>query len=136
MPWDSRPHGGFTSGTPWLPLDPDPARVNVAAARKDPPSLLTLYRRLLALRRERPALAVGACEAVSARGDVLTYVRRDGRQACLVALNLGRRPRTLEAGAGATGGRILLSTHLDRTGEPVGAAIALRSDEGLLIGPS
>lgn len=50
MQWDPTPNGGFTAGTPWLPLV-DPAECNVADQREDPDSLLSLYRDLLGWRR-------------------------------------------------------------------------------------
>jgi alpha-glucosidase len=50
MQWDPTPSGGFTTGTPWLPLV-DPAQRNVADQREDPDSLLSHYRQLLAWRR-------------------------------------------------------------------------------------
>ena len=51
MPWDGTPRGGFTGGEPWLPVV-DPGACNVADQRDDPGSLLSLWRRLIALRRE------------------------------------------------------------------------------------
>ncbi len=51
MQWDASPTGGFTAGTPWLP-PVDPQERNVEAQRDDPASLLSLYRRLIELRRE------------------------------------------------------------------------------------
>src|SRR5919198_758685 len=60
MQWDSSPNAGFTTGTPWLPIAADYQTVNVAVERDDPASMLTLYRRLIALRRATPALAVGS----------------------------------------------------------------------------
>ncbi len=53
MQWDGSPSGGFTTGTPWLPLV-DPSERNVETERRDPDSLLNHYRRLIALRRELP----------------------------------------------------------------------------------
>jgi alpha-glucosidase len=51
MPWTGEaPHGGFTTGEPWLPMA-DPARNNVAAQRDDPDSPLHLARRLIAWRK-------------------------------------------------------------------------------------
>jgi alpha-glucosidase len=49
MQWDSSPAGGFTTGTPWLPLI-DPQERNVEAQRGDPDSLLEHYRRLISER--------------------------------------------------------------------------------------
>ena len=51
MQWDSSPTGGFTTGEPWLtPVDPQER--SVEAQREDPATLLSLYRRLIELRRE------------------------------------------------------------------------------------
>jgi alpha-glucosidase len=50
MQWDDSEHGGFTDGTPWLPLI-DPAARNVEAQQRDPDSLLNLFKRLALLRR-------------------------------------------------------------------------------------
>jgi alpha-glucosidase len=49
MQWDASPAGGFTTGTPWLPLV-DPQERNVEAQRGDPGSLLEHYRRLISER--------------------------------------------------------------------------------------
>jgi len=51
MQWDASPSGGFTTGTPWLPLV-DPEQRSVEAQRGDPDSMLEHYRRLIAERRE------------------------------------------------------------------------------------
>ena len=51
MQWDGSPGGGFTTGTPWLPVV-DSGERNVADQRGDPDSLLSLYRRLIAARRD------------------------------------------------------------------------------------
>ena len=90
--------------------------------------MLTLHRRLLALRRAEPALALGSYAPVEAAGNLLGYTReKDGRR-YLVALNLGSRPQTLGAA-----GRVVLSTFLDRDDEAVGETLYLRGDEGLIL---
>jgi alpha-glucosidase len=126
MQWSAAENAGFTTGTPWLPLAPTWRTVNVEAQRDDPRSMLTLYRRLLALRRAEPALEVGRIELIEAGGDVLAYVRGD---AFLVALNLGANPHDLPC----AGGAILLSTHLDREGERPDGVLHLRPDEGVVV---
>jgi alpha-glucosidase len=133
MQWDVGPNAGFSSGTPWLPIADDYRTVNVAAERDDPGSMLTLYRRLLELRRREAALAVGAYAPVVASGDLLAYLREaDGRR-FLIVLNLGGQPQEFALGDAAQGGRVLLSTHLDRAGEAAGVALALRADEGVIV---
>jgi alpha-glucosidase len=134
MQWDGSPHAGFTTGRPWLPVANDADRVNIVRQREDPASMLRLYRRLLALRRARTALSVGSYEAVDAQDDVLAFLRSDGRDRCLVALNLGSRAQELAVPAAFEGARALLSTHLDRPEDPVGRRLELRPDEGVVLG--
>jgi alpha-glucosidase len=134
MQWDASPHAGFTVGRPWLPVAHDAAGVNVARERTDPTSMLTLYRRLIALRRTRPALSLGSYEPVDAAGDALAYARGAGASRCLVALNLGSTSQTLRVPAAFRDARVLLSTALDREGKVIGDTLALRGDEGVVAG--
>jgi alpha-glucosidase len=133
MQWEAGPSAGFTTGRPWLPVPSDAEWVNVARQRDDPASILTLYRRLLALRRERPALVVGAYEPLDADGDVLAFVRRAGADRCLVVLNLGPSIQELAMPAALQGGRVRISTHLHREGRPVGDRLDLAADEGVVV---
>ena len=59
MPWTAGPGAGFTTGRPWLRFGPDADTRNVAAQAADPSSVLSLYRRLIALRATSQALQVG-----------------------------------------------------------------------------
>ncbi|MET0398134.1 MAG: alpha-amylase family glycosyl hydrolase [Longimicrobiaceae bacterium] len=135
MQWDGGPGAGFTTGEPWLPLADDWRVVNVQAERDNPRSTLTLYRRLIELRRGEPALEVGRFEPVAAEGDVLAYVRRArrGESDFLVVLNLGGRPHVLHRPSGSPRGTVAASTHLDREGETVSGDVHLRGNEGLVI---
>ena len=135
MQWSSEENSGFTAGEPWLPIAEDFHEVNVETERNDPRSILTLYRRLIELRRGEPALEVGGFEPLEAEGDMLAYIRRtstDERE-FLIALNLGSQPQVLRRYTDTSEGTIELSTHLDRSGERVQGDLQLRPDEGLLI---
>lgn len=131
MQWNASPNAGFTHGTPWLPLADDFAENNVAAQIDNPRSVLALYRRLIALRRATPPLAIGSYAPLAAEGDVLAYLRQHAGQRVLVALNFGPEARTLALGE--LRGRVLLSTHLDSADDPVGDTLALRPDEGVIV---
>jgi alpha-glucosidase len=129
MPWDDRPNAGFTTGEPWLPLNLDWAERNAARERADPSSLLNLHRRLLALRRARPALALGDLALLPQVGEVLAFERRRGDDRLLVVLNLGSAPVPYSLPAP---GRPLLSTHADLP--PVtNGELQLRPDEGVVF---
>ncbi|MGZ4386986.1 MAG: alpha-amylase family glycosyl hydrolase [Gaiellaceae bacterium] len=106
MQWDASPGGGFSDGEPYLP-PVDPAVRNVADQERDPRSLLSLYRRLIALRRE---LGPGF-DLLRADDEVLSFRRGDH----VVSANLGVRPVAVPAR-----GRIVLSTAQD----PGGRALA------------
>jgi alpha-glucosidase len=131
MQWDASPNAGFTNGTPWLPLADDYQRFNVAAERDEPRSMLALYQRLIGLRRTSPALEIGSYAPVPADGDLLAYIRAAGAQRFLIALNLGSQEQTLDLHA--LRGRVVLSTHLDREGEPADGMLSLRADEGAIV---
>jgi len=78
MHWDGGPNAGFSTAAAerlYLPVDPDPGRPTVAAQRADPGSLMHLVRRLVALRREIPALAFTAETEVLAAGYPFVYLR-------------------------------------------------------------
>ena len=57
--WDATAHAGFTTGTPWLRVNPNYPDVNAAAAVADPDSVFHHYRKLIAFRHEEPAVAHG-----------------------------------------------------------------------------
>ena len=81
MVWDDAPHGGFTTGTPWLPVKPTQAARSVAAQAGHGGSVLETYRALMAFRRSRPELVSGDIAFEEAGAAVLAFVRRlDGRR--------------------------------------------------------
>ena len=129
MPWDDSHAGGFTRGTPWLPLGADYQARNVDALRADSVSIQHLYRALIALRRAAPALARGSHRPAAFRGDVFGFYRTSEEQDILVLLNLGSQLQHIALDSPA---RILLSTHLDREGETA-STVSMRPDEGLIL---
>jgi glycosidase len=70
MQWDGSANGGFTTGTPWLPVV-DPAEHNVEDQRDDPASMLSLVRALIGLRRELS----GDLELIDAADGVVAFRR-------------------------------------------------------------
>ena len=89
MQWSPRRGLGFTTGTPWQAAQPDSFTVTVDAQAADPNSLLTLYRRLIHLRKANAALATGELVQLTAsHPGVVAYVRRAGDRAVLVVANL------------------------------------------------
>ena len=80
------PHGWRDDHT-WLPFPPDAATLDVASQRADPGSILHLYRRLLGVRHDSPALRLGEFTWVETHGNVLAWRRRCGDDERVVAVN-------------------------------------------------
>src|SRR5215210_7668936 len=59
MQWDASEHAGFTTGAPWIPVNPNHTEINAEAARADPDSVFHHYRRLIELRHAEPVVAHG-----------------------------------------------------------------------------
>jgi alpha-glucosidase len=132
MQWTALPYAGFSSHEPWLPVTHDYRTRNVATAETDPQSVLTLYRRLIALRRAEAALQVGTYGSVHVTDEVLAYTRQMGTRRLLVALNLSGTAVQVPS-RGSTHATVLLSTYLDREGDDCGSCIELRADEGAIV---
>jgi len=87
MQWDGSPFAGFSTAKPWLPVHPDHLQRNVAAQRSDPGSLFNFTKRLLALRKEFPALRQGDFIPLETPGGTLAYLRQMEGQSMLVRMN-------------------------------------------------
>lgn len=59
MQWSAAPNAGFTTGTPWIGVNPNYVTINAEAQEDDPDSVLHFYRRLIALRKELPIITEG-----------------------------------------------------------------------------
>ena len=133
MLWNNSANAGFTTGRPWLPIAQDFVLHTVQTEDRDSISMLTLYRALLALRREQPALLFGEIYDVTPVGEnefpVLTYRRSDGEERVQVLLNLSAQPQTVPCPAG----RILLSTKAGRLPGQVSGSVTLDPDEGVVV---
>ena len=88
MPWDASAQAGFTTGRPWLRLNPDHARRNAAAQQADPGSVFSFYRALIQLRRASPALRRGRFHPLLHQPvTAMAFLRQAETQTMLVALN-------------------------------------------------
>ncbi|RYP87093.1 alpha-glucosidase [Nocardioides guangzhouensis] len=96
MQWDASQQAGFTTGLPWIEVNPNHGWLNAAAQVEDPASVFAHYRALIRLRRERPALATGGFAALLEDDPVLwAYTRTGDGERLLVVVNAGREPRDL-----------------------------------------
>jgi alpha-glucosidase len=142
IPWErpsiAGPGAGFTTGTPWLPVVEEADELAVAAQRDDPRSALSLWRRLIALRRSSRALSGGDHRMLASGDDVIAWIREGGGERMLVAINMSTVSVTCDLGdlgdPGAPPGRIELSTDPDRPDGTVDPrSLGLAPDEGVVV---
>ncbi|MBV6450956.1 MAG: Alpha-amylase [Anaerolineales bacterium] len=89
MQWDGSANAGFTTGIPWRAPSADYSLINVAMQEDDPASLLNLYRALIKLRIEHPALRDGKLFVVETPNTgVSAILRSNGNENILVLVNL------------------------------------------------
>lgn len=89
MQWNSQPEAGFTTGTPWLGVNPNYADINVAESLKDPNSIYHFYKEMIALRRDNEALIYGSYELVlPLHKQVYAYKRQGNSETYLVVVNV------------------------------------------------
>ncbi len=97
MQWDASPNAGFTTGTPWLPLNPNHVEINAAAAVADPDSVYHYYRKLIQLRHDEPAVVDGDFTMLLPHDERLyAFTRRLGATELLVMGNFSAEPARAE----------------------------------------
>ena len=134
MQWNASKNAGFSNSEPWLPVSDDFQTRNVAAQEKDSASIYNLYRRLLWIRRETPALMGGSYQVVGVDApDCFVYVRQLGEEKYLIVLNFSGEPVSLAIPGGGSG-QLILTTYLDQDGKTIALdQLNLRPHEGLLL---
>jgi len=89
MQWSNAPNAGFSDATPWLPVPSSYQTHNVANESQDPNSVLSLYRKVLALRHTNQALLEGSYAALNEDDpNLMSYLRSYKGKAVLVVLNM------------------------------------------------
>ena len=88
MQWDASAQAGFTTGDPWLPVNPNYVEVNAAAQVDDPASVFAHYRGLIALRHESDLVVHGSFRLLEPENEELfVYERALGDKRLLVTCN-------------------------------------------------
>jgi alpha-glucosidase len=114
MQWSDSVNAGFSSATPWLPVDERYKTYNVETEKKDPQSILNYYRRLLEMRHTDRALLDGKYVALNEDDpNVLSYLRSYKGRSVLVVLNMSDAPQRVSLalkGVPGKSGKTLLSS--------------------------
>lgn len=102
MQWTAGPHAGFTTGEPWLGINPNHVTINVESERADPGSVLAYYKRLIALRRRHTVMVYGRYALVEPVDPALyVFTRTLGEIRWLVIANVSGSTPSADLPAGA-----------------------------------
>lgn len=88
MQWDDTENAGFTTGTPWIQVNPNYREINAKKQVTDPDSVFSFYKRLVQLRKEYPVFVDGRFELLLEEDDnIFAYERQSEDQKLLVICN-------------------------------------------------
>ncbi|MEA5053435.1 MAG: alpha-glucosidase [Propionicimonas sp.] len=137
MQWDARPNAGFSSGEPWIEVNPNHQTVNAAAERADPHSVFHHYRRLIALRAADPVVQFGDVTMLLPEHPTLyALVRRLGDAVVLMVANLSGADQqvSLDPAFGDTADLVL--GNYDRAAGCTLSELTLRPWEAVVLRPA
>jgi oligo-1,6-glucosidase len=122
MQWDDTLNAGFTSGTPWLQVNPNYKEINVTESLSDPNSILNYYKKLIKIRRKYPVIVYGNYVPLLKEHDqIFCYLRHLDSQTLLVILNFSESSTEAEMPLEvlAVGSRRILSNYQDVQNESI-----------------
>lgn len=97
MQWNAGPNAGFTTGTPWIRINPNYKEINAEASMSDPDSVFRYYQRLIALRKQNPVMVYGDYQLLMQDNEqIYAYTRTLGEVIWLIALNFSESAAILE----------------------------------------
>lgn len=108
--WAADTNAGFTTGVPWIRVNPDYRMVNVAAEERDTSSVLHYFRRLVQLRKSDPVLVYGRYQLLDRENpDVFAYTRSLSGRTLMVALSFSSAGGRTALPAGYAAGETLMN---------------------------
>ena len=131
MQWDDSENAGFTTGTPWIGVNPNYRTINAKAALADADSVFHYYQKLIALRKEQPILVYGHYTLLEPDHESLyVYTRTLEEQKMLVICNFTKEEVSYEIPAEFGGAQVLISNY-GRDGAE--GTITLKAYEALVL---
>lgn len=112
MQWDDSKNAGFTTGTPWIKVNPNYLQINAKAALEDKNSVFYYYQKLIQMRKEYEIVVEGVFEGLLEDDEnIYAYQRKLGNQTLVVACNFSDKKVPCTLFEGAAGGKEMLSNY-------------------------
>lgn len=119
MQWNDSPQAGFTTGKPWIGVNPNYKQINVESSLSDPDSIFHYYRRLIELRKQHDIIVYGDYSIVAENHEkVFAYQRALGNERLVVILNFFGEPTSISFPKESSipqSGKLLISNYKSET---------------------
>ena len=111
MQWDASENAGFTTGTPWIAVNPNYKKINVADQLKREDSVFHYYQKLIRLRKENEIIVYGNYELLLPEDEnIFAYTRTLDNQKLLVVCNFSKSEQKFDF-SGYENARVLISNY-------------------------
>ena len=129
MQWDASPNAGFTTGTPWIRVNPNYKEINAAACTADPDSVFHYYQELIRLRHTLPIIVYGTFRGLLEDSETIyAYQRLLDGQVLTVACNFTDQEQACDLCEDPTARELISNykTHKAGTLQPYEARVILQ----------
>ena len=111
MPWDDSENAGFTTGTPWLALNPNYKKINVADQLRREDSVFHYYQKLIRLRKENEIIVYGKYELLLPEDEnIFAYTRTLGDKKLITVCNFSKTEQKFDF-TGYENAKVLISNY-------------------------
>jgi oligo-1,6-glucosidase len=132
LQWNADINAGFTSGQPWLPVNPDYTTFNIANQSKDPSSILSHFKSLTKLRKENKVLVHGKYQIYQKdHPTVYAYTRTLGNEKVMILLNFSTEASMIEINDFKLDSALLSNNYTDL--DIVGSKVSLRPYQAVIF---
>ena len=118
--WDDSENAGFTTGQPWIGVNPNYTQINVKQQNADPDSVLNFYRKAIALRKALPVVKEGSYrDHFPLHGKLYVYSRQMEGQKLLVVCSFSDKPQKMKVPKGfdLSTGKVILQNYRDASAD-------------------
>ena len=133
MQWSGEENAGFTTGKPWIRVNPNYTDINAESEKKDPDSVYHFYRKLIRMRKEYPVFVDGKFELLLPEDEqVFAYLRTDSDTQMLVCANFTGEPAECQISGEWKEAQILIHNYADDVPE-CGESLQLKPYEAFIL---
>jgi oligo-1,6-glucosidase len=130
--WSADTNAGFTTGMPWIRVNPDYRTVNAVAEERDTSSVLQYFRRMIRLRKAEPVLVYGRYQLLDRENpEVFAYTRSLNGRTLMVALSFSTAGGRTAVPTGFTAGKTLMNNLATAPGQ--GAQLVLQPYQAVVL---